>query len=766
MLLDSGFALTRAPEQRRQGRGRMPYSTYLPEHMGSIVLSPKGPFVAGSHQELTLVYTAGTFGIDDTGMLKISWRTTSDMAKPQFDKPQAPNFTTVEASNGAKLEIWYDRLNIRPYVNTILIRVGRGYLRRGDTLTIRIGDRRQGSPGWRLQTNVEKQVELKSSVDAFATYEFCELPAPAFDLIAGPAVSWKAILPSLAVVGEPFRLALVAEDVWGNPTADVAETLTLVPSLSLRGLPERVAIKNGEGPRIIGNIVADQEGDIELRVLVNNAEVARANPLRVVSAAPVRRYWADLHGQSGETIGMGSAEAYFRYARDAAFVDMVGHQGNDFQITDSFWKKLNELTAQFDEPGKFVCLPGYEWSGNTGMGGDRNIFYRKEGRPIRRSSHILVEGQTSTEAIYTADKLFEWLKDEDCRVIAHVGGRYADLKYAHDGRVERTVEVHSSWGTFEWLLHDAFEMGFRVGLVCHSDDHKGRPGATRPGASTFGAVGGLSCYFMPELTRDALFEALRRRHHYGTTGTRIFVDLKATFDRPVTGFSEDPKLGPANEFSVREAVMGDIIRPAGATMRLSVEVIGTAPVERVDILHGTQAVQSVRPFAAGDLGRRVRVLWQGAEYRGRGRETLWQGELTLAGNRIARHAAVNFLNPERKVQEATPGTVLVWTSVTTGNLAGIDLWLEEARSGTLAIETSVVSGKIDLATLADNVVEFDGGGLGRKLSVYRLPEGEWSRNVTLNHAVIHQGSGDLPVYLRVTQSDGNQAWTSPIYLIA
>ena len=134
-------------------------------------------------------------------MVKVSWRTTSDMAKPQFDKPQAANFTTVEASNGAKLEVWYDRLNIRPYVNTLLIRVGRGYLRQGDTLTIRFGDRRQGSPGWRLQTNVEKNVELKTSVDAFATYEFCELPAPAFDLVSGPAASWKAILPSLAVAG-------------------------------------------------------------------------------------------------------------------------------------------------------------------------------------------------------------------------------------------------------------------------------------------------------------------------------------------------------------------------------------------------------------------------------------------------------------------------------------------------------------------------------------------------------------------------------------
>ena len=91
---------------------------------------------------------------------------------------------------------------------------------------------------------------------------------------------------------------------------------------------------------------------------------------------------------------------------------------------------------------------------------------------------------------------------------------------------ERTVEVHSTWGTFEWLLHDAFDKGYRVGVVCHSDDHKGRPGATRPGASTFGAIGGLTCYFMPELTRDALFEALRQRQHYGTTGTRIFIDLQ------------------------------------------------------------------------------------------------------------------------------------------------------------------------------------------------------------------------------------------------
>ena len=745
----------------------MPHSTYLPEHMGSALLSPSGPFVAGSHAELTLVYTAGRFGIDDTGMLKVSWRTTSDMAKPQFADPAAPNYTTVEASNGAKLECWFERLNIRPWVNTLLVRVGRGFLREGETITIRLGDRRGGGPGLRLQTNCEERFELKTYVDAFATYEFTELAhSPDFALVPGPAARFKAIAPSLALAGEPFRLALVAEDLWGNPTGFGERRLMLAASPALQNLPESVAAKD-DGPVVVEGIVAAAPGDVELRLLDEaGRELARANPLRVVADTPLRRYWGDLHGQSGETVGTNPASSYFRYARDCAFVDIVGHQGNDFQITDAFWAELNRLTSELEVPGRFVCVPGYEWSGNTGLGGDRNVFFRREGRPIRRSSRIQVEQGGDAGDCHTAHDLFRALAGEDAVVIAHVGGRYADIRFAHDGRLERAVEVHSSWGTFEWLLHDAFELGHRVGVVCHSDDHKGRPGATRPGASTFGALGGLTCYLMPELTREALFEALRRRRHYGTTGTRLYMDVRGSFDTSVTRFLDDPQLGPADEEAVREALMGDIVRPGAVPMRLAGEVVGTAPIERLDIMHGAEVVETIRPYVASDLGRRVRVLWQGAEYRGRGRETIWEGRLTVSGNRIARYEPVNFLNPERRVREAVPGTSLAWTSVTTGNLAGIDLWLDEAREGSLAIETNVVSGEVALVGLGADPVAWEGGGLGRRLSVYRLPEQDWSRRASVSHAVRFAGVPDLPVYLRVTQADGHQAWSSPIYLIA
>ena len=123
----------------------MSHSTYLPEKMGSATVSPTGAFEAGSFHEFTVTYTAGYFGIDDTGSLKIVHRFASDMGRPQFTEPEAPNYTTVEASNGAILHVEYDmKRNIRPWDKTVYIKVVRGFLREGDEIVVRFGDKRQG----------------------------------------------------------------------------------------------------------------------------------------------------------------------------------------------------------------------------------------------------------------------------------------------------------------------------------------------------------------------------------------------------------------------------------------------------------------------------------------------------------------------------------------------------------------------------------------------------------------------------------------------
>ena len=87
----------------------------------------------------------------------------------------------------------------------------------------------------------------------------------------------------------------------------------------------------------------------------------------------------------------------------------------------------------------------------------------------------------------------------------------------HDPEIELAVEVHSAWGTFEWLVDDALARGYRVGICANSDGHKGRPGASYPGAGKFGSLGGLTCLLARRLDRKNILEAIRipsfLRHH-------------------------------------------------------------------------------------------------------------------------------------------------------------------------------------------------------------------------------------------------------------
>ena len=125
--------------------------------LGAVTISPTGSFEAGSYQTFTLTYTAGKFGIDDSGSMRVCFRFASDQTRPQFEDPAGPNYTSITASNNAVLNYHYDpKGNVRPWDRTLYIKVVRGFLRKGDTITIVFGDRSGGSPGMRLQTFCEE----------------------------------------------------------------------------------------------------------------------------------------------------------------------------------------------------------------------------------------------------------------------------------------------------------------------------------------------------------------------------------------------------------------------------------------------------------------------------------------------------------------------------------------------------------------------------------------------------------------------------------
>jgi hypothetical protein len=747
----------------------MPYSDYRPDLMGTATLEPAGRFEAGSMQSFTLTYTAGAFGVDDTGSIKIGFRFATDFGPLQFTDPKAAGYTTVEASNGATLEAkWEFKRNIRPWSRSLYVGVVKDFLSPGDTNTIRFGDRRQGSPGIRLQTYCESQFEFHVLADPIATYDYVAIPeSPKIAIVPGPGVRWRAVVPSQVRVGEPFRLSIKADDKWGNPSDRMDATLQLASDRPVTGLPASLRFAPGAFTAVADNLSVTDPGDLTIRVRDSaGRDLCESNPLRVLPKdAPLVHFWGDTHGQSNETLGTNTAREYFEFGRDKAFLDVMGHQGNDFQITGAFWRELNVLSAVFDKPSRFVCMPGYEWSANTAVGGDRNVHYRREGETIHRSSHAQIADATDIvdekSDAHDAHALFAKLEGRDCVVMAHVGGRYADIKYAHSP-LETAVEVHSAWGTFEWIVRDAFEKNYRVGIVANSDGHKGRPGACYPGASFFGSYGGLTCFLAERLDRDAIFECMRRRRHYATTGNRALLDVTATCAAPAEVFLRDPAAGAAQSERAQRMLMGDIARVADDAVELAIEVVGSAPIERLDIYDGLDLLETVRPYAAADLGSRVRLVYEGAEYRGRARTTTWDGALSLAGARILRTSIINNWNLDRGIQ-SQDATGVTWKAVTTGNYGGIDLWLDRA-DGRLTFKTAPVSGDVALADLGVEPVVFEAGGLERAVKLQRLPEAMAERRLTLRRTIKLRPKGDTRLYVRVQQEDGHRMWSSPIYL--
>ncbi len=719
----------------------------VPALVGTAALAPAGPVPAAAVGTWTVTLRLGAYGVDDGGRILVCRRFASDWGEFQAADPAAPDYVTAESARGdAALRIrWDPKAYIRPWQKAIVVDVVDGSLPPGDEVTVTLGDRRGGSPGTRAQTFCERGFAFRVLVDCFGTGCFAELPVEGrLDIVSGEAARLVCLVPSWLAVGETGWLFLRAVDRWGNPAAGYRGEMRLQAPAALEGLPASVPFRapDGGAGRVEGLRVG-APGVFRVRAEDPAAGLAaESNPLRVTAEAPrLRPWWGDLHGQSGETIGSGTVEEYFTYARDVANVDFTAHQGNDFQMTAEFWQRLKAVTKRFHAPGRFVTFLGVEWSGVTPAGGDRNVLYREDDGPLHRSSRWQVPDDPEAAGDrYPVSELFASLRGrDDVLTVAHVGGRRADLAF-HDPAVEPLVEVHSAWGTFEWLLEDALRRGLRVGFCAGSDDHKCRPGASHPGAGAFGVAGGLTCAWAPALTREALWEALRARRVYGTSGERIL--LHVTADGHMMG----------EEYS------------AGAPPRLAVEVWGTGPLEAVELFRGLDLIHSAALAApAPDDSPRIRIAWSGARIYQRNRQTVWDGSLELAGGTIRSVEGYAFDTPAEGIVAWDARTVR-WTSKTTGDEDGVILELDAPASATLTFHTGLASFTLPLSAITARPYVVDAGGVRQQVALLRLPLHPYPAEASLEFTDEGWQPGWNAYWVRVRQWDGARAWSSPIYV--
>lgn len=735
-----------------------------PTLYGSAELSPVKPVEVRTFQTFKLVYTVGRLGLDDTGAIRISLRVVTDAGKPQATNPADANFVSASTSGEGNISLSIGPYGPRPWNMTITAELNGGYLSEGDQITVILGDTSRGGPGMLMQTFAEHGYEFKVSTDVQATGNFLPLTEQfAVPVVAGPAAKWVAVLPTLRRVGETFNLGLKAEDTHGNPTALAHGRVRLEPSLPVDGLLTEFDYAPEDRAVTLDNIKVNENGLLCIKVYVDESEVCEAGPL-LIEDCSIAHFWGDLHGQTGETVGVNTVESYFDFARNKSFLDVSSHQANDFQITPTFWKHLNSLTAKLNEPGRFTVLPGYEWSGNTAVGGDHNVFFAEDDRQIVRCSHALIEDRSAIDTdAHTLTDLFDAMRGTDTVIYGHVGGRYCNVHYDHDPLLETSVELHSAWGTFEWVLTDSLELGRRVGVVCNSDGHKGRPGASYPGASEFGAYGGLTCFLTSRNDRASILEAQRRRHHYGTTGCRMFMEVKAELPKGSVIYERNPDADPnATQFTDSAAIMGDIVSVAGKSVKLHVRLQAPKGIENVELRQGSVILETVRPYEEKELGNRYRILVSGAEYRGRGRNTRWRGRTVFENATIRKMQSVNHWNKEKMLEQRGSKSV-VFDTITTGNFMGFDVWINADPDAQFEAITNHGDLSVALADIGITPMVLEAGGLARKLTVQRLPDTPLLRAMQFTKEVTLNETGDTPIWISVTTEDGFQAWSSPIY---
>ena len=711
-------------------------------------LTPTTPAVAGSVGTWTLTYRVGTHGIDDGGAFRVALHTTSDWSGPQFEDPAAPDYTavTVETAHGARLEARFDPdLGVRPWKKIVQLRVRDAALWPGDTITITFGDRHGGSPGTRAQT-FAGPMTFRCLVDAFGTGVYELVPdSPILPMIGGPAVSLHVLGPSDVTAGEPFGVVVRANDAWGNVAAGYRGTVRLMLptgdaleyqfSASDRGVHRFEGLVVNE-PGVHAIAASDAEQSLE----------SQPHPLRCHAEPPRQRvHWGDPHGQTEETVGIGTLDDYFTYARDAAALDFVGHQGNDFQITAGIWQAIREKAAAYHEPGRFVSFLGYEWSGNTPGGGDHNVHFLHDDGPLHRSSHWQVPDRTDEATDrHPVSRLYEQFRGrEDVLLIPHVGGRHANLIEFFDDELIPLVEICSAWGVFEWLTDDALQRGARIGFAGGSDDHTARPGFASPPPHHFGIRGGLTAALASACTREALWEALKARRTYATTGVRILLDVTANGHAMGSAFSTDDPV------------------------ELSVQVVGTAPLWRVEVLRWPEVIYSHSiPVSPQPNGRyRLRVGWTGARIRARHRLTRWDGRLAVEDGRLLAAQGWGFDHPEDGVT-AVNSQAVQWRSETAGDWDGVVVEVEGTPDTRLRFESAPATFSRPLGDLSAGPFLHDAGGIGQHVRIEPDPGPEAPRQVRFQYQDDAPPAGQHPYFVRVTQQDGHMAWSSPIYVTA
>ena len=497
----------------------------------------------------------------------------------------------------------------------VFVTVEGAALQPGEEIAVTIGDAGSFIPGFyeraRAQEVALREMYFQVLVDVLGNASYSNprypggepqgyrlLPAlPVVDVVAGPPVRLGVVAPATVAVGEEFAVLVRVEDAFGNVCSDFAGDVALGVRPGGISTPRigRIGANDGGAARVDPFVVSrNAEGPVEITAVAWEHGIAGvSNPIDIVQADSDRIYFGDLHTHAPGALnpshlphgafmahGVGTYAEAFRYARDVSGLDCVGVSWfpppQNIEAIWSVpraddWEEYQSIIADYYAPGEFAPVVAIELSDPSA--GHRVILYPDEGKRVTTSK---------IEEIWPA------LAGTGAVVVPHhinvtSEGGYQNWRVQdwsrHNAEYQTVLEIAQNRGAFETdapggatviggggaAAQDALALGHRLGFVGGTDSHHAQPG--RNTCSMAGVdfhdhvTGGLTALIAPELTREAIIQALRERRCYATTGARIVLD-----------------------FCVDGHGMGAEFTAAAREVAVQARVLGTAPLARLEVV--------------------------------------------------------------------------------------------------------------------------------------------------------------------------------------
>lgn len=522
--------------------------------LGEAALEGPEEVVAGSVADFTLRFTVGKAGMRTGGGIRLAGAhglgTDWGGNHLQINDQGRENFLSFRTSTGASLH-WTAYQGVgqnplfqryHPWQNINEFKLSGPALKPGDWMEIKLGR-------VRMQQYDETAFVLKFYVDALGNDDYLPLGRnPRIGILAAEAAEIHVVVPSGWIAGKPGWMNVWAGDRYGNPATSFRGTLEFERDDGGAPLPAEYTFQQEDrGAHRFTNIVFPNTGTFRIHAREKYGSLtADSNPLIVFSSAPSENlYWGDIHTHTMYSDGRGTVDETYDFGKRISALDFCSVTDHSFLVTDSMWREIKQVTNRYNQPGRYVTFPGYEWSGMTEVGGDHNVYTTDSDPPLLRCYsyfnyqnlrmyHGPDKGANHVEDLFRL--LWPRYRHENILVIPHFGGRQANPAW-HNPVLQRQIEIFSDHRRSEDWAASFLNKGYRVGIMASTDNHAGNAGyGVRPNQVVRGEEGevfsrispaekgtSLVAVYAKDLSRAGVFQALYHRRTYATTGTRIIL---------------------------------------------------------------------------------------------------------------------------------------------------------------------------------------------------------------------------------------------------